>query len=480
MADIKKLQAIANKLRIHSLNMTAASNSGHPTTCMSMAEIGACLFFDEMSMKVDDPHYPGNDELVLSKGHAAPILWAMYAEAGIITKESLLTLRKIDSNLEGHPTPRMPWIKAATGSLGQGLSVGVGMALAQRLQKTPARTYVIMGDGEIAEGSVWEAASIASVYKLNNLCAIADINGLAQSGRTMHDHDVEIYAKKFTAFGWHAITLDGHSVKELLAAFKEARNQSKPTILICKTMKGKGVSFLEDKEGFHGKAITGEKLEAALKEIGEPMDVNAAELVKAPPKVKAIDLKPTGKMARPKYKLGEMIATRVAYGKALAKLGDVDPRIVALDGDTKNSTFAQDFFDQHPDKSFECYIAEQNMVGMAVGFGTKGYIPFAATFAAFLSRAHDQIRMGIYSESNMKIVGSHVGVSIGADGASQMGLEDMGMMRSIPNGLVFYPSDAVSAEILTELMVEHDHIGYLRTTRAKTPVIYRIVLHVEH
>ncbi len=470
MGKNKDLKLIADKLRIHSMKMTTKAGSGHPTTCMSMAEIAACLFFDEMQYNIQNPHDWANDELVLSKGHAAPILWAAYAEAGIISVPSLMNLRKINSVLEGHPTPRMKWVKAATGSLGQGLSVGVGMAAAQKLAGSKRRTYVVMGDGEIAEGSIWEAANSASDLRLDNLTAVADINRLAQSGPTMHGHNIKPYARKFKAFGWDAITIDGHSIAEIRDAFKQARASQKPVVILAKTLKGKGVSFLEDQDGWHGKPLDEEALQKALGEIGGMPEIDAKVYVKAPKMSKTVDLKQTHAFERTDY--SNATATRRAYGNALVKLGQVNEAVVSIDGDVKNSTYAEDFFKAFPDRSFQCFIAEQNMVGMGIGMQAKGYVPFIATFAAFLSRAHDQIRMAAYSLANLKLVGSHVGVSIGADGPSQMGLEDMAIFTPIPQCVVLYPSDAYSTEACMESMVRRRCLAYLRTTRPASPILY--------
>jgi len=468
--NLKDLNLIAKKLRIHSLKMTSKAGSGHPTTCMSMAEIAACLFFDEMQYNIKDPQDWGNDELVLSKGHAAPILWAAYAEAGIIPVSSLMNLRKITSVLEGHPTPRMKWIKAATGSLGQGLSVGVGMAAAQKMAGSRRRTYVVMGDGEIAEGSVWEAANTAADMKLDNLTALVDINRLAQSAPTMHGHDLRAYERKFKAFGWEVLRVDGHKVGEIREALKKARLSEKPVAILARTLKGKGVSFLADKDGWHGKPLKGEDLQKALAELGEMPDIDARKLVKVPRKAKAPVFKRGYAFKRTEYT--GAAATRRAYGNALVSLGRVNNTVVAIDGDVQNSTYADDFFGEFPKRSFQCYIAEQNMVGMGLGLQAKGYMPFMATFAAFLSRAHDQIRMAAYSMPNMKLVGSHVGVSIGGDGPSQMGLEDMALFTPIPDCVVLYPSDAVSTEALMETMARKKGMAYLRTTRPATPILY--------
>ncbi len=470
MSSISILEKIAKRLRIHSLHMTTAAGSGHPSTCLSCAEIMACLFFHEMRFNPGDPEALENDEFVLSKGHAAPILWAAYAEAGIIPQNSLLGLRKITSDLEGHPTPRMPWVKAATGSLGQGLSVGVGLALAQKLAGVKARTFVLMGDGECAEGAVWEAANAGREFKLGNLVAIVDVNRLGQSEPTMHQHDLKAYAKKFKAFGWDVYQIDGHKIEELLEALAKARLGPKPKVILARTIKGKGVSFIEDKNGWHGKPLKPEELEKALAELGPMPDIEARKYVRSRQKVKRPEWKNNFEFELPSYK--EKTATRLAYGLALQKLGRVNDRVVVIDGDVKNSTYTDKFFAAFPDRAFESYIAEQNMIGLAMGLAAKGFLPFAATFAAFLTRAHDQIRMAAYSFSNIKLCGSHVGVSIGEDGPSQMGLEDLAMFTPIPGCTVLYPSDAVSAEKCVKEAARHKGMVYIRTTRPATPILY--------
>ena len=455
---------MADKLRIHSLRSTTAAGSGHPTTCFSCAEIMSCCFFSELRQ---------GDEFVMSKGHAAPILWAAYAESGIIPVKELMNLRKITSNLEGHPTPNMPMIKVATGSLGQGLSAGVGMALAQKLGKEKKRVYVLLGDGEIAEGSVWEAANAASYYKLNNLCAIIDVNRLGQSQPTMHGHNLNTYQKKFSAFGWNTIVINGHNVTEILNALKKSKSSThhnKPTVIIARTLKGKGISFIENKEGWHGKALKGDQFEKALKELEKP-GINSLKL-KSDIKYEKVTYK-FKNFKNNTYKLGEKIATRSAFGKALVNLGKKNKNAVVIDGDVKNSTMTEEFFKNFPKRSFESFIAEQNMIGMAIGLSARGKIPFAATFSAFLSRAHDFIRMALYSKANIKIMGSHVGVSIGEDGPSQMGLEDINMFLSIPNSVILYPCDGISTEKLVKEMAKHKGISYMRTTREKTSVIYK-------
>jgi len=464
------LEKIATRLRIHSVKMTTKAGSGHPTTCLSMADLLACLFFDEMKYDPKDPDNWANDELVLSKGHAAPILWAAYAEAGIIPEKNLMSLREITSPLEGHPTPRMKWVKSATGSLGQGLSVGVGMALVMKLGKSPGRVYVFSGDAECAEGSVWEAVNMAFLHKLRNLCMIVDINRLGQSGGTMHGHDIKAYEKKFKAFGWDVITVDGHKINEILEAFKKARENVMPTAILAKTIKGKGISFVENKNGWHGKPLMGEDSKRALEELGPMPSIDAKKYVRKPKKTQNHQGTKRYNFKRTVYK--DKTATRRAYGNALLNLGKINETVVAIDGDVKNSTYAEDFFESFPKRSFQSYIAEQNMVGMSIGMSAKGYLPFLATFSAFLARAHDQIRMSAYSFSNIKFAGSHSGVSIGADGPSQMGLEDLSIFRPIPGCAVLYPCDAYSTEACVESMAKHKGLAYIRTTRPATPLIY--------
>jgi transketolase len=430
------------------------------------------IFFNEMQFDPKDPHNPANDRFVLSKGHAAPLLWSAYAECGILGEKDLLTLRKLDSDLEGHPTPRMPWIDVATGSLGQGLSAGLGNALAARLDNIPYNTYVLLGDGECAEGSVWEAAALAHYHKASNLYAIVDVNGLGQSQRTMDQFDVNRFADKFRAFGWFALTVDGHNYAEILDAFEKCRRDggNQPRAIVAKTLKGKGVSMMENLDGWHGKAVPKQDLPKALAELERPLGPNE---FKPNPRT-GFSLPPVTpwsgiSVAR---KAGESTATREAYGDALVKVATLDSRIVALDGDTKNSTFSEKLLKAYPSRFFEMFIAEQNMVGVATGLAARGKIPFVSTFAAFLTRAYDQIRMAGVSQSNVKFCGSHVGVSIGEDGPSQMGLEDISMFRPIPGSVILYPSDAVAAERLVAEAARHRGICYIRTSRPKTPVIY--------
>jgi len=463
----------AKRLRIHSINATAEAGSGHPTSCMSAADVVAALFFHVMRYDPQNAKHPNNDRFILSKGHAAPLLYAAWAEAGIIAPEQLLSLRRINSDLEGHPTPRLKWVDVATGSLGQGLSAGVGMALnAQRLDKLDYRTYVLMGDGETAEGGGWEAAALSAHYKLDNLVAIVDVNRLGQSQATMHGADGEAYAKKFGGFGWHTVVIDGHNLEQIVATFAEAQStKGQPTAIIALTKKGKGVSFVEDKDAWHGKPLKkGEEVEKALREL--PLNEAARPVTIAKPSP-AAEVKPVRKpMAAPEYKLGDPVATREAYGAALTKLGAANSSVVAMDGDTKNSTFAEKFMKAYPDRFFEGFIAEQNLVGFSVGLSKCGKIPFASTFGAFFGRAMDHLRMGAISMANIKCVGSHCGVSIGEDGPSQMALEDLAMFRSIPNAVVFYPSDAVSTERLVALAADYEGMVYIRTSRPKNPVFY--------
>jgi transketolase len=457
MASIEQLKLMADKLRIHSLRMTTTAGSGHPTTCLSAAEIMSVLFFSVLDE---------NDEFILSKGHAAPILWAAFAEAGLIARDELMNLRKIDSVLEGHPTARMPLISVASGSLGQGLNAGVGMALAKNLAGDPGRVFVLQGDGETAEGSVWEAADCAAQYRLANLVAVVDVNRLGQSGPTRHGHDLCAYENKFRAFGWETAVVDGHDVKALLEALRPAGAGGRPLAVIARTFKGKGVSFLEDREGWHGKTLDEKQLTAALAEIGAAEVVLPSHYSPSRPRFTFEDY------PADEYALNDRVSTRAAYGKALLRLGRGNEKVVAIDGDVKNSTMAEAFFKAFPERSFESYIAEQNMAGMAMGLSAMGFIPFVATFAAFLTRAHDFIRMAQYSRSNIKFVGSHAGVSIGADGPSQMGLEDISLFQAMPRAVILYPSDAVSCAKLVREMARHQGISYLRTTRDQTAVLY--------
>jgi len=442
-----------------------------------MAEIMAALFFAEMRFDPKNPHLADADRFILSKGHAAPILYAAWAEAGAFDRSKLLTLRELGSDLEGHPTPRLPFVDVATGSLGQGICAAIGSALNARRIGSDYRTYVLLGDGESAEGSVWEAANVGARHKLDNLCAITDVNRLGQSQPTMWQHDMAQFERRWTAFGWHAIVIDGHDVDAILNALDEARRtKGRPTMILARTVKGKGVSFTEDKDNWHGKAFKKEELEKAVAELEKQRVAGAA--TSGPDLVRRVEAKPraaesaTGAIAAPNYKIGDEVATREAFGDALAKLAAVDPRVVALDADVKNSTYTDRFEKAAPGRFYENFIAEQVMVGAAMGLSARGAIPFASTFACFLSRAADFIRMAAIGHNNIKLAGTHAGVSIGEDGPSQMALEDLAMCRAEPGFTVLYPSDAVSAERLVALAAQTKGPIYLRMSRPKTPVIY--------
>jgi transketolase len=456
------------------MRATSESGSGHPTTCFSAADLVAAIFFAEMRYDPQHPQHPLADRFILSKGHAAPILYAAWAEAGFIPRDELLQLREFTSDLEGHPTPRLPFVDVATGSLGQGLAAGVGTALNAARIGSDYRTYVLMGDGEMAEGSVWEAASVAEFHKLDSLCAIVDVNALGQSRATQHGHDMEAHRLRWTGFGWHAVVIDGHDLQQILNALAEARRtKQKPTVILAKTDKGHGVSFLAGASNWHGKAVKkGDELDKAIKELEAQFvdDKGGKITIKKPsgtPRAERV-----APMPPPNYKIGDQVATREAFGAALARLGSVDSRIVALDADVKNSTFSEKFEAAHPDRFYQCFIAEQVMVGAAMGLAARGAVPFPATFAAFFTRAADFVRMMAIGGNNVKLVGTHAGVSIGEDGPSQMALEDLSMASAQPNFTVLYPTDAVAAEHLVANAAKHEGPVYLRMSRPKLPVIY--------
>src|ERR1700722_20208536 len=471
-AAIEAIKQKAKRLSILSMMSTTAAGSGHPTSCMSAAELVAGTFFYAMKFDPKDPNSPDGDRFVLSKGHAAPILYAALAEAGVFPESRLMTLREFSSELEGHPTPRIPGVDAATGSLGQGLSVGSGLAIGARMDKSPTRVYVLMGDGEMAEGQVWEAAAFAAHYKLDNITVLADINALGQSDPTMYRHDMEVYRKKFESEGWATEIIDGHDVAAVLAALDHAKaTHGQPQAMLARTIKGHGVSLVAGKEHWHGKPIPKDQLAAAIKEIGpaielppDPGKSYARPSLPKPPNFPA--------PAPPDYDPSKPVATREAYGFALKRLGAVNPHIVAISGDVKNSTFSEIFEDAFPDHFYQGYIAEQNMVSAGVGLAARGKVPFLDTFACFMARAYDQVRMAAISRSNINLCGSHCGVSIGEDGPSQMALEDIAIFRAVHSSAVFYPSDAVSAERLVEAMARRPGINYLRTSRPKMPVLY--------
>lgn len=479
MSEIKDavltgLQDKATLMRIHSIRATTEAGSGHPTSCASAAEIMSALFFSVMRYNPKDPADPDNDVFVLSKGHAAPILYAAWVEAGYLPESELLNLRKITSDLEGHPPTNLPFVDLATGSLGQGLSGALGAALAARVDERSQRVYVLLGDGECAEGSVWEAAAMASHINVDNLCATIDINRLGQSEPTMLGHDIDTYKSRWEAFGWQALPVDGHNIEQLIAAYEQAAvTTDRPSVILARTFKGKGVDFAEDQDNWHGKPFPkGERTDGAIQVLKEQL---SGEIFLWDPKLPSptnIDPDPECVMPNPPYALGDKLATRHAFGAALAALGEVESRIVALDGDVKNSTFTNEIENEHPNRFFQGFIAEQNMIGVAMGLAARGKIPFAASFCAFLSRAYDFIRMAAISNTNIKLVGTHAGISIGEDGPSQMGLEDIAMTCAEPNYTVLYPSDGISAWRAIGLAAENEGPFYVRTSRPVTPVIY--------
>ena len=467
------LREKATKMRIHSVRSTSAAGSGHPTTCTSAAEIMAAHFFSAMRYDPKDPGSEANDLFILSKGHAAPVLYAAWTEAGYFSEDDLLTLRKIDSDLEGHPPTTLPFVDVATGSLGQGLSVGVGMAHACKLDGNDRRVFVLMGDGETAEGSVWEAAAMASHDKLDNLVATVDVNRLGQSRPTMLEHDMEALRARWEAFGWQALVVDGHDVEALLDAYAAAAASGAPTVVLAKTYKGRGIPFAEDKDGWHGKAFSGENEREALAALeaqltGVEWDWRPA----LPAAVNGSGSAPRPMPAPPYAIGGPATATREAYGAALEALAASDERIVGVDGDVGNSTFTTTIAKVDAKRLLQGHIAEQNMIGAAMGLACRGKIPFASSFACFLSRGYDFMRMAAISGCNVKLVGTHAGISIGEDGASQMGLEDLAMTCAQPNYTVLYPSDATSAWRAIELAAGVEGPAYVRTSRPKTGILY--------
>src|ERR1700733_3839278 len=471
-ATVSTIKEKAKLLSIYSMMATTAAGSGHPTSCMSAAELVAGGFFHAMKFDPKNANSNDNDRFVLSKGHAAPVLYAALAEAGVFPVSRLMTLRQFSSELEGHPTPKIHGVDAATGSLGQGLSVGAGLAIGARMDKSPTRVYVLTGDGELAEGQVWEAAAFAAHYNLDNLTVIADINRLGQSEPTMYQHDMERYRLKFESEGFDTQVIDGHDVAAVLAALDRAKTvKGKPQAIIARTIKAHGFSQVADKLNGHGKPFSKEQLAAAIQELGggptvpaDPGKSYARPPLPTPPDFPA--------PPAPEYAADAQVATREAYGFALKRLGKVNPHIVAMSGDVMNSTFSEMFDKAYPDHFFQGYIAEQNLVSTGVGLAARGKVPFLDTFASFLSRAYDNVRMAAVSRANINLCGSHCGVSIGEDGPSQMALEDIAMFRAVHGSTVFYPSDAISAERLTETMARRSGINYLRTSRPKTTILY--------
>jgi transketolase len=477
--DLTAAGELAQQLRVDSVRSSTSAGSGHPTSSMSAADLLAVLIGRHLRYDWDDPANPGNDHLIFSKGHASPLLYSVYKAVGVVSDEELMTgYRRFGSRLEGHPTPALPWVDVATGSLGQGLPDGVGVALAGKyVDEIPFRVWVLCGDSEMAEGSIWEALDKASHYKLSNLIVMIDVNRLGQRGPTELSWDTETYSRRLSAFGARVFSIDGHDLGAIDRAMREAVDLSRdqPAVILARTRKGRGFSEVEDAEGWHGKTLPKDMAERAIIELG-----GERNLVVRGPKPDASVSGAGHPAARadgaaivklPVYTMGDKIATRKAYGDALAALG-ARRDIVAMDGEVSNSTFADEFAHQYPERYFEMYIAEQQLIAAAVGFSVRGYRPFASTFAAFLTRAYDFIRMAAISQANIKLSGSHAGVEIGADGPSQMALEDLAMMRAVHGSAVLYPSDATSAAALVAAMADRDGISYLRTTRGSYPVLY--------
>ncbi len=467
MPDHELWRELGQQLRVDAVRASAKAGSGHPTSSMSAADLAAVLLAEHFRYDFDEPKSPANDRLIFSKGHASPLVYGLFRAAGVLSEEEFLTYRQLGSRLEGHPTPALPWVDVATGSLGQGLPIGVGLALAgKRLDRLPFRVWVICGDSEMAEGSMWEAAEHAAFYELDNLTAIVDVNRLGQRGETMHGWDLSSYSDRLRAFGWHALEIDGHDVEQIDAAYREAAaTTAKPTAIVAKTVKGKGYSKVEDTNGWHGKAVA----EEAVQELGGIRNVTVD--VRKPEAHERHRFEPTA-VEWPRYELGSKVATRKAYGEALAALGGERADVVALDGEVSNSTYSEIFRDAHPERFFEMYIAEQQMVAAAVGMQVIGWKPFASTFAAFMSRAYDFVRMAAISRANLKLCGSHAGVSIGEDGPSQMALEDLAAFRAVNGSTVLYPCDGNQTAKLVRAMADLEGISFLRTTRADTEVIY--------
>ncbi|HEX9415811.1 MAG TPA: transketolase [Gaiellaceae bacterium] len=470
MSDIDNWRELGQQLRVDSIRAANVTKSGHPTSSMSAADLMAVLLSKYLHYDFDHPENPNNDHLIFSKGHASPLLYSLYKAAGAVSEEELLTFRVFGSRLEGHPTPEIPWVDVATGSLGQGLPISVGVALSgKNLDRLPYRVWTLCGDSEMAEGSMWEAFEHAAFYELENLTAIIDVNRLGQRGETMHGWDLNSYANRARAFGWKAIEIDGHNFEEIDRAYGEAiETRGQPTVIVARTLKGKGVKEVENKEGWHGKAL--DHPDEAIEELG-----GIRNIVVEVPKPQS-DAEPhvfeTSGGGLPTYEVGTDVATRKAYGDALAALGNIRGDVVVVDGEVSNSTYAEFFKEAQPDRYFEMYIAEQQMVAAAVGLQVRKWHPFASSFACFLSRAYDFVRMAAISRANMSLCGSHAGVSIGEDGPSQMALEDLAEFRAIHGSTVLYPSDANQAAKLVETMAGLEGISYMRTTRAATPVIY--------
>jgi len=460
---------LGQQLRVDSIRATDVAGSGHPTSAMSAADLIAVLASKYLRYDFDRPKHPNNDHVVFSKGHASPLLYALYRAAGAITDDELLSLRRFGSRLEGHPSPALPWVEIATGSLGFGLPVGVGIGLVGKtIDPRPYRVWVLAGDSEMAEGSVWEAFEHAAHWRLDNVTVVVDVNRLGQSGETMHGRSAMSYAERARSFGWEALVIDGHDVTEIDEAYGQALSTDRPTVIVARTLKGKGVAAVEDEPGWHGRLLP--DADAAIAELGGRRDMRIQ--VGPPPEHPPRRRYRRAESRLPTYHLGAAIATRRAYGEALAALGAGRGDIVAMDGEVSNSTFSGLFADAHPERFFEMYVAEQQMVAAAVAFDVRGLVPFASAFAAFFSRAYDFIRMAAISRASIRIVGSHAGVATGEDGPSQMALEDIAMFRAVHGSTILYPSDANQTVRLVALAADNGGVTYLRTTRADTPVIY--------
>jgi transketolase len=471
---LEQVAELAAQLRVDSIRSSTSVGSGHPTSSMSAADLLAVLVARHLRYDWDQPRADTNDHLIFSKGHASPLLYAVYKAVGVVSDDELMTgYRRFGSRLQGHPTPVLPWVDVATGSLGQGLPDGVGVALAGRyLDKLPYRVWVLCGDSELAEGSIWEALDKASHYRLANLVAMVDVNRLGQRGPTDLGWDLEAYRRRAEAFGARVIIVDGHDVHAIDRALDTAvSGGDQPTVILAKTVKGKGFSEIEDHEGWHGKALPPELAERAIAELGGERDL----LVRGPLPASAgspASLPVHADTPKPTYPLGEKVATRKAYGDALKWLGATHPRVVGMDGEVSNSTHADEFARAYPDRYFEMYIAEQQLVAAAVGLSVRHYVPFASSFAAFFTRAYDFIRMAAISAASIRLVGSHAGVEIGADGPSQMALEDLAMMRAVQGSTVLYPCDGPSAVALTRQLADRSGVSYMRTTRGGYPTLY--------
>jgi transketolase len=480
MPGLDTVSDLAAQLRVDSIRSSTSAGSGHPTSSMSAADLLAVLVARHLRYDWDNPASPANDHLIFSKGHASPLLYSVFRAVGVVSDDELINgYRRFGQRLEGHPTPILPWVDVATGSLGQGLPDGVGVALAGKyLDKLPYRIWVLCGDSELAEGSIWEAMDKASHYQLSNMIVMADVNRLGQSGPTDLRWDIEAYAARFAAFGARVIAIDGHDLADIDAAFSGADAATagdQPTVILAKTIKGRGFSEVENKEGWHGRPFPPDMAERAIAELGGVRNLTVRGPLPGPAEPAAGAAVPAQAGAGatlPDYAVGDKVATRKAYGDALVALGAADPKVVALDGEVKNSTFAQEFATAYPGRYFEMYIAEQQMVAAATGLAARGYKPFASTFAAFFTRAYDFIRMGAISGRDVRLAGSHAGVEIGADGPSQMGLEDLAMMRAVHGSTVLYPSDGTSTAVLVKAMAATPGISYMRTTRGSYPGLY--------